>query len=514
MVSYTDIVVGAGLAGAVIAARLSEQDDREVLLVEAGRDYPDLDRLPADLRNGLYPALGTHDWGYQAEAVPGRMIGFPRGKVVGGTSAINVSLAMRPEPLDFDEWSKTGVQGWTWDDVLPYYRKLENDKDFGPPLHGNDGPIPIWRWRDDQLSPTQKALQEAARELGYADVADHNAPGALGVGPLPQNLVNGQRISTAIGYLAPARHRSNLTIRANTVADRVLLADDGTAAGVRLVDADGRTEDVRAERVILSAGVIGTPAILQRSGIGAPETLAALDIPVQVPLPGVGANMLDHCTCLLSFEPRPGLYDESIPVVQMLLQYTAPGSDEFADMQLYVFSHVDLHGYGSWVAQPLGTDRAFIFSVGLELPRSSGSVTIQSVDPGAAPRIECDYLSEPEDLRKMRDGMRLCWQLSQTPYFRLLTTGRVWPGRDVVESDDALDRFMRDTVITHYHAVGTAKMGRRDDPSAVVDERCRVHGVPNLIVADASVLPVMIRTNTNLTTIMVGERVAEWLQVH
>ncbi|WP_329580667.1 GMC family oxidoreductase N-terminal domain-containing protein [Kitasatospora sp. NBC_01250] len=514
---HTDIVIGAGSTGAVIAARLSEHADRRVLLIEAGPDYPDPAELPAPLRNGLYPAIGTHDWGYTAEAVPGRTIGFPRGKVVGGTSAINVSLAMRPEPLDFEAWTKVGNEGWTWEDVLPYYVKLEDDQDFGdqpvpegrPRLHGAGGPIPIWRWQDAQLTPQQKALQEAAKRLGFPEVADHNAPGALGVGPLPQNLVDGQRISTAIGYLAAARSRPNLTIRANTTVDRILF--EGTrAVGVRVVT-DGVAEELYADRITLSAGTVATPAILLRSGIGAPERLAVLGVAPVAELPGVGENFLDHCTNLLSLQLRPGVYDEATPVTQMLLQFTAPGSAEFADMQLYVFSHVDLNGYGSWVKEPLGTDRAMMFSVGLELPRSVGHVTIDSTDPEAKPIVVANYLQDPEDLRKMREGLRLCWELARQPEFRLLTTGNIWPGAEVLRSDEVLDEFLQKTVITHFHPVGTAKMGPADDPTAVVDDRCRVHGTTNLRVADASVMPVMVRSNTNLTCIMIGERVADWL---
>lgn len=507
---YTDIVVGAGSSGAVIAARLSERPEHNVLLIEAGPDYPEPDAWPAPLRNGLYPAIGTHDWGYRAEAVPGREIPFPRGKVVGGTSAINVSLAMRPEPVDFELWTKAGNPGWSWDEVLPYYIRLEDDKDYGAPYHGNGGPIPVWRWRDEQLTPQQKAFQEAARAAGFPDVPDHNAPGALGIGPLPQNLINGVRISTALGYLGPARGRPNLTIRPDTVVDRVLF--HGTrAVGVRVLTPSGDYEDIYADRVTVSAGTVATPPLLVRSGIGPAALLDRLGIPVVADLPGVGENLLDHCTCLLSLELRPGLYDESTPVTQMLLQFTAEGSDEFADMQMYVFTHVDLNGYGYWVKEPLGTDKAMMFSVGLELPRSVGRVEVLSADPLAAPRVVANYLQDPEDLRKMREGLRLCWRLAQDPHVRLLTTGNVWPDEQLLRDDAALDDFLTGTVITHYHPVGTARMGPAGDRDAVVDERCRVHGVTGLRVADASVMPVMVRSNTNLTCIMIGERVAEWI---
>lgn len=509
MTQYTDIIVGSGSSGAVIAARLTEDPSRRVLLIEAGPDYPDPEDLPRDLRNGLYPSLVEHDWGYQAEAVPGREIPLARGRVVGGTSAVNSCLAVRPDPEDFAEWVGLGNEGWSWSEVLPYFVRLEDDKDFGAPLHGKGGPIPVWRWQDEQLIPLQKALLDACVGLGFPKVEDHNAPGATGVGPLAQNLDGTRRISTAIAYLEPVRKNPNLEIRPDTLVDRVLI-EGGRAVGVRVLT-DGVAEEIRGDRVVLSAGAIGTPPILLRSGVGPAEKLRALGVAPVADLPGVGANLLDHPTCLITLRPRPGVYDESLPGTQIVLQYTAPGSAEENDMQIYLFSHVDLNDYAKDVKDQIGTAYVFMISAGVERPHSVGEVSLTSADPAEAPVIRFNFLSDPEDRRRLREGMRLAWRIAQTPQLRVLSLGRSVPSADVIEDDDALDAFMLATVGTHFHPVGTARMGAAGDPGAVVDAHLRVHGVPGLRVADASVMPTIVRANTNLTCIMIGERAAEWL---
>jgi choline dehydrogenase len=275
VLNYDDVIVGAGSTGAALAARLSEDPVRKVALLEAGPDYANFELTPEDLRNSRRMSLSTHDWGFTAEAVPGRMMG----RVTGGSSAVNATIALRGVPADYDEWAALGNGGWGWKDVLPYFRRLEDDPVGSEELHGRGGPVPICRWRRDELIPTQRAFFDVCRRLGFPEVTDHNDPEATGVGPFPQNRRERLRLSTAFAYLLPARERPNLTIQPHCLVDRVLSEHD-RAVGVEV--ADGRTRwVVRGSRVTLAAGAIGLPAILLRSGIGPEVPLGELGRPIQ-----------------------------------------------------------------------------------------------------------------------------------------------------------------------------------------------------------------------------------------
>src|SRR6476620_4945291 len=255
---YDDIIVGGGSAGAVLAGRLSEEPSRRILLLEAGPDYATLKRTPNDLRDAWRMSLEAHDWGLSAEAVPGRAIPYPRGRVIGGSSAVNATIALRGAPADYDEWAALGNDAWSWAQVLPHFRRLEDDPEGAAELHGRGGPIAIRRWRRDELIPTQRAFFEVCRRLGFPEVTDHNHPEASGVGPFPQNRRGRLRLSTAIAYLLPARQRRNLTIRPQCLVGRVLFEGQRTV-GVEFGVADQRYE-VLGRRVTLAAGAIGSPA--------------------------------------------------------------------------------------------------------------------------------------------------------------------------------------------------------------------------------------------------------------
>ena len=295
------LVVGGGSAGCVLAARLSEDPACEVTLLEAGPDLAGVADLPADVVDASGPTL-AHDWGYVAEPDRlGRCIALPRAQLIGGCSATNGCFALRGAPADYDGWAQMGNPGWSFGEVLPFFRRLEADADFGGEWHGTQGPVPIRRSVPAELNPVQAAFIEAACAYGLAYVADHNRPGAVGVGPMPRNARAGIRMSTALTYLAAARGRPNLTVRGGAMADRIEVRG-GTATGVRLAGG----EVVAAGRVVLAAGAYASPAILQRSGIGPAARLRPLGIAVVADLPGVGNNLADHPLVAVDLPARPG----------------------------------------------------------------------------------------------------------------------------------------------------------------------------------------------------------------
>jgi choline dehydrogenase len=509
--AYDDVVVGGGSAGAVLAARLSEDPARRVVLLEAGPDYATVDLTPTDLRDCWRMSLREHDWGFTAEAVPGRVIPYPRGRVVGGSSAVNAAIALRGVPADYDEWASLGNDAWSWEDVLPYFRRLEDDPDGTAHVHGRGGPITICRWREDELIPTQRAFLEVCRRLGFPEVADHNHPDATGVGSFPQNRRDRLRISTATAYLLPARERPNLTIRPHCLVQRILF-DDRRAVGLD-VESGGEQARVYGRRLTLAAGAIGSPAILLRSGIGPKEALVDLGIEPAVDLPGVGANLSDHPVTRLLLVPKPGSCELETPLAQVVLRYTAPGSDEFNDMQQDLFSHVDVASLGGERAvAAVGTPLAIGLPVALEHPHARGHLSLASRDPRVQPVINLNYASDPDDLRRLVEGVRLAWRIANEPEIAHHVERVALPSEETMSSDAAIAAHVRATVATQFHPCGTARMGPRDDPTAVVDQHCRLRDVENLRVADASIMPTIPRANINLTCIMIGEHVADWIR--
>jgi choline dehydrogenase len=522
-VKYDIVIVGGGAAGCVLASRLAASARISVLLLEAGPDYPDPAYLPEEIRFGhtrFAEALESkHNWALRGTITEEQgEIHVAQGKVIGGGSSINGQAMQRGFPEDFDSWAALGNGEWSYEKVVPYFRKSEHDLDVQDNYcHGSDGPMPVRRRQSGPWPAIQQAFHTACLQAGFGITEDKNGLHPSGLGVTPSNNIEGVRVSTAMTYLNPVRHCLNLTVRGGVFARKIVIKDR-KAVGVE-AESGEKVFYIEADRVVLSAGAIRSPQLLMLSGVGPEDQLRQFGIPTVHHLPGVGQNLMNHLSAQMTFKVKDGIsLVADRDAIHFALHYTAQRSSAINDMVLRTSTVVDErqeHVAGvrtKYLSGDVPPERAARISCTLGLPDGSGYVRLASAEPSVQPSFNYCYLQHPNDIRRVREGLRLAARLLQSEAYKDVADFRIHPADDILASDNALDLWIRQTVGTARHVSGTCKMGPDADPMAVVDQYCRVKGVQGLWVADASVMPRIPRSGgAHATVIMIGERVVDWI---
>jgi choline dehydrogenase len=531
MSRFDYIIIGAGSAGCVLANRLTADGKTRVLLLEAGgKDNSILVKMPAGV-GSLIKDKGAYNWGFWTEGEPhldGRKLWWPRGKGWGGSSSINGMIYIRGHARDYDQWRQMGLSGWSYGEVLPYFKRSETLEGGGDDYHGSDGPLYVSK--ASTPNPIFTSFIKAGAEAGYKVTSDFNGYQQEGFGPFQLTIKDGQRWSAARGYLHPVKdQRPNLVTEIEARTTKIII-ENGRAVGVAYVQGKKQTAKIAYadSEVLLCAGAVQSPQILQLSGIGDPEALAKVGVPVVHALKGVGKNLQDHLDVVISWECPEAItaysYNKGLKRLATGLNYLVrgqgPGRQNFLEAGAFLKSRPDLDrpdlqlhcvlaimkDHGKTVIEKDG----FSVHVCQLRPESRGEVTLRSADPFDDPAILANYLATDEDRRALREGVKMVRALVAGAAMDAVRGEEFQPG-EAIQSDADLDAWIRETSETIYHPVGTCRMGAAGDDLAVVDETLCVHGLKGLRVVDASVMPTLVGGNTNGPTIMIAEKAADMI---